>query len=69
MISELFDSDQWESVSAFNFKDITYHRAKSQGTVRIAFNRPEVRNGERELADRIIGHVTHAEQQAIFFDV
>ena len=23
MISELFDSDQWESVSAFNFKDIT----------------------------------------------
>ena len=28
----------------FDFDDITYHRAIEHGTVRIAFNRPEVRN-------------------------
>ena len=31
----------------FNFTDLTYHRAVDQGTVRIAFNRPECRNAFR----------------------
>jgi naphthoate synthase len=47
MISDIFNSDLWLEVPGFNFSDITYHRAKDQGTVRIAFNRPEVRNAFR----------------------
>ena len=47
MISELFDAKRWKKVDGFNFKDITFHRAVDQGTVRIAFNRPEVRNAFR----------------------
>lgn len=37
----------WENVSPFKFEDITYHKAKDLGVVRIAFNRPEVRNAFR----------------------
>ncbi|RMF18371.1 MAG: 1,4-dihydroxy-2-naphthoyl-CoA synthase [Candidatus Dadabacteria bacterium] len=47
MVSELFDPDRWQPVEGFDFDDITFHRAKDQGTVRIAFNRPEVRNAFR----------------------
>lgn len=47
MISELFDPTRWTEVPGFDFEDITYHRAVDQGTVRIAFNRPEVRNAFR----------------------
>ncbi|MFZ9513351.1 MAG: 1,4-dihydroxy-2-naphthoyl-CoA synthase, partial [Ilumatobacteraceae bacterium] len=42
-VSAIFDPTQWSQVKDFSFRDITYHRAKDQGTVRIAFNRPEVR--------------------------
>jgi len=37
----------WENVSQYHFEDITYHKAKDLGVVRIAFNRPEVRNAFR----------------------
>jgi naphthoate synthase len=47
MVSEIFNPNDWIEVNKFNFKDITYHRAKEHGTVRIAFNRPEVRNAFR----------------------
>ncbi|MGI8331599.1 1,4-dihydroxy-2-naphthoyl-CoA synthase [Actinomadura scrupuli] len=47
MVSELFDPGAWKTVEGFDFKDITYHRAVDQGTVRIAFDRPEVRNAFR----------------------
>jgi naphthoate synthase len=47
MVSELFDSDAWRPVEGFQFGDITYHRAVDHGTVRVAFNRPEVRNAFR----------------------
>src|SRR6218665_175105 len=43
-ISPLFNPARWRQVDGFQFEDITYHRAVDQGTVRIAFNRPEVRN-------------------------
>jgi len=43
-----FNRNQWKSLTDhFNFQDITYHHAKNQGTVRIAFNRPECRNAFR----------------------
>jgi naphthoate synthase len=47
MISPIFDAGRWQPVRGFDFQDITYHRAVDQGTVRVAFNRPEVRNAFR----------------------
>ncbi|MGH3976079.1 MAG: 1,4-dihydroxy-2-naphthoyl-CoA synthase, partial [Pseudonocardiaceae bacterium] len=47
MVSELFDPSAWRRVEDFDFADITYHRAVEHGTVRIAFDRPEVRNAFR----------------------
>ncbi len=46
-LSPLFDAEKWRPVDGFDFQDITYHRAVDQGTVRIAFHRPEVRNAFR----------------------
>ena len=47
MVSEIFDPSAWTEVPGFEFDDITYHRSVEHGTVRIAFNRPEVRNAFR----------------------
>jgi len=61
MISEIFNPEQWIAVTDFNFSDITYHRAKEQGTVRIAFNRPEVRNAFRpQTVDELYIALDHA---------
>src|SRR4051795_10282491 len=61
MVSELFDPDAWKVVEGFDFKDITYHRAVDQGTVRIAFNRPEVRNAFRpKTVDELYTALDHA---------
>lgn len=46
-ISPIFNQDLWDEIPGFNFTDITYHKARHQGTVRIAINRPEVRNAFR----------------------
>lgn len=60
-ISPLFDASAWKSVEGFAFTDITYHRAKDQGTVRIAFNRPEVRNAFRpHTVDELLTALEHA---------
>src|SRR5262249_41229262 len=45
--SEIFDPRRWRPVEGCAFKDITFHRAVDHGTVRIAFDRPEVRNAFR----------------------
>jgi len=47
MSNSPFKPEDWNKVDDFNFEDITYHRAKNQGTVRVAFNRPEKRNAFR----------------------
>ncbi|WP_372369511.1 1,4-dihydroxy-2-naphthoyl-CoA synthase [Candidatus Uabimicrobium sp. HlEnr_7] len=61
MVSEIFDQDKWEEISPFKFTDLTYHRAKDQGTVRIAFNRPEVRNAFRpQTVDELYTALDHA---------
>jgi naphthoate synthase len=61
MVSELFDSAAWKPVDGFEFTDITYHRAVEHGTVRIAFNRPEVRNAFRpQTVDELITALDHA---------
>lgn len=60
-ISPLFDPAAWKPVPGFTFTDITYHRAVDQGTVRIAFNRPEVRNAFRPLTvDELFAALDHA---------
>ncbi len=60
-VSEIFNPEQWNEVEGFNFTDITYHRAKDQGTVRIAFNRPEVRNAFRpQTVDELYQALDHA---------
>lgn len=62
-ISPLFDATAWDEVPGFAFTDITYHRAKDQGTVRIAFNRPEVRNAFRpHTVDELYRALEHARQ-------
>ncbi|TQM82384.1 1,4-dihydroxy-2-naphthoyl-CoA synthase [Saccharothrix saharensis] len=60
-VSELFDPARWKQVEGFDFTDITYHRAVDQGTVRIAFNRPEVRNAFRpHTVDELYRALDHA---------
>ena len=60
-ISEIFNEDLWTEVGGFDFEDITYHKANDQGTVRIAFNRPEVRNAFRPATvDELYRALDHA---------
>ena len=47
MNEQPFDPERWEVVDGFSFEDITYHRARGQGTVRVAFDRPDCRNAFR----------------------
>lgn len=61
MVSDIFDPSAWKEVEGFDFKDITYHRAVDQGTVRIAFNRPECRNAFRpQTVDELYRALDHA---------
>jgi len=62
-VSDIFDASQWNEIPQFHFTDITYHRAKAHGTVRIAFNRPEVRNAFRpHTVDELFTALDHARQ-------
>ncbi|WP_309116963.1 1,4-dihydroxy-2-naphthoyl-CoA synthase [Saccharothrix sp.] len=64
-VSELFDPTRWKPVEGFDFTDITYHRAVDQGTVRIAFHRPEVRNAFRpHTVDELYRALDHARMSA-----
>ena len=61
MVSELFDASKWREIAGFDFRDITYHRALDHGTVRIAFDRPEVRNAFRpQTVDELYRALDHA---------
>ncbi|MDH4116035.1 MAG: 1,4-dihydroxy-2-naphthoyl-CoA synthase [Acidimicrobiia bacterium] len=63
MVSQIFDPTAWKPVDGFDFTDITYHRAKNLGCVRIAFNRPEVRNAFRpHTVDELYRALDHARQ-------
>lgn len=73
-VSETFDPRQWRAVSGFPDSDVTYHRAvvrefegdqvvaeRDLPVVRIAFNRPEVRNAFRpETVDQLYRAIDHA---------
>ena len=60
-VSVIFDPTRWREVPGFDFDDITYHRSVEHGTVRIAFNRPEVRNAFRpRTVDQLYTALDHA---------
>lgn len=62
-LSPLFNEKRWKNIEEFNFQDITYHRCVDQGTVRIAFNRPECRNAFRpQTVDELYQALDHARQ-------
>ena len=56
-----FCPELWDEVPGFAFTDITYHRARKVPAVRIAFNRPEVRNAFRpHTVDELCQALEHA---------
>ena len=64
-VSELFDPAQWREVEGFDLQDLTYHRSTDEGraggVVRVAFDRPEVRNAFRPgTVDELYRVLDHA---------
>ncbi len=64
-VSELFDGAQWREVAGFDLTDITYHRhvatGRKGGVVRVALDRPEVRNAFRPgTVDELYRVLDHA---------
>ncbi|HBX79527.1 MAG: 1,4-dihydroxy-2-naphthoyl-CoA synthase [Propionibacteriaceae bacterium] len=60
-----FDPSQWTPVPGFEFTDITYHRANDVPAVRVAFDRPEVRNAFRpHTVDELYQALDHARQSS-----
>ena len=65
-VSEIFDASVWNAVPGFDaLTDITYHRHASLGVVRVAFNRPEVRNAFRpQTVDELNRVLLHAAEDS-----
>jgi naphthoate synthase len=65
-VSEIFDADAWDAVPGFeDLTDLTYHRAKEHGTVRVAFDRPDVLNAFRpHTVDELLRVLEHARTSA-----
>ncbi len=56
-----FTPADWDDVPGFTFTDITYHRAKTAPVVRIALDRPDVRNAFRpHTVDELYRALDHA---------
>ena len=65
-VSELFDASIWREVQGFeDLTDISYHQHLSLGVVRVAFNRPEVRNAFRpKTVDELAASLEHAKNNS-----
>lgn len=75
-VSDTFDPSRWREVSGFDLHDLTYHRGISRGpeadgrpagedmpVVRIAFDRPDIRNAFRPATvDELYRCLDHARQ-------
>lgn len=74
-VSDTFDASRWRAVEGFTLTDITYHRGISRGevdgrpagddlpVVRIAFDRPDIRNAFRpHTVDELYRCLDHARQ-------
>ncbi|MGJ9402935.1 1,4-dihydroxy-2-naphthoyl-CoA synthase [Arthrobacter sp. KK5.5] len=70
-VSDIFDPTRWRVVEGFDFEDMTYHRqverdadgrhVRDLPTVRIAFDRPEIRNAFRPgTVDELYRALDHA---------
>jgi naphthoate synthase len=60
-----FQPGLWQAVTGLEFRDITYHRAVALPVVRVAFNRPEVRNAFRpHTVDELYAALDHARSSA-----
>ena len=61
-ISQTFDPAAWDEVPGFeHLTDLTYHRAKAHGTVRVAFDRPDILNAFRpHTVDELLQVLEHA---------
>ena len=60
-----FDPKRWRPVEGLAFTDITYHRAIEAPVVRVAFDRPEVRNAFRPgTVDELYRALDHARMSA-----
>ncbi|KXO94789.1 1,4-dihydroxy-2-naphthoyl-CoA synthase [Tsukamurella pulmonis] len=61
-----FNPELWQPIPGFeDLTDITYHRHVTQGTVRVAFDRPEVRNAFRpHTVDELYRALDHARRSA-----
>ncbi len=61
-VSEIFDPADWEEIPGFeDLTDVTYHRAREHGTVRVAFDRPDVLNAFRpHTVDELLRVLEHA---------
>ena len=60
-MSNPWQPERWRAVAGFEFTDVTYHRAIDVPAVRIAFNRPEVRNAFRpHTVDELYTALDHA---------
>ena len=61
-VSGIFDAESWVQVPGFeDLTDLTYHRAKAHGTVRVAFDRPDVLNAFRpHTVDELLRVLEHA---------
>ena len=65
MTAAPFDAALWKPVEGFDLTDITYHRAVADPVVRIAFDRPEVRNAFRpHTVDELHRALDHARQSS-----
>jgi naphthoate synthase len=64
VVSEIFHASAWTEVRGFDdLTDVTYHRAVGVGAVRVAFDRPEVRNAFRpHTVDELHRVLDHARQ-------
>jgi naphthoate synthase len=72
-VSDLMDPTQWRAIDGFPDEDVTYHRwversadgERDLPAVRIAFNRPEVRNAFRpQTVDQLYRALDHARMTA-----
>ena len=70
-VSDLMDPAQWRAIEGFPDADVTYHRWVARSVdgerdlpaVRVAFNRPEVRNAFRpQTVDELYRALDHARQ-------
>lgn len=64
MVSEIFQPEAWQAVKGFAFQDITFHEARMGSVLRIAFDRPEVRNAFRpQTVDELIEALEYARKR------